>query len=221
MKRDAQQNIRDLKAGIQTASGEIATSMIDQILDEYEDRVGKVSAKIEKMGKQKEKLDLADNKQALKSSSLSRQQAKDSKSLASYINFYIKQLERQLKLTGKNHELQQKVKEQIKEMKVAYDDATLAAHQYITEAAEVDTERQLQLNANRLRDAQNELSKADYKAGFISQEYQIDLYRKNQEAKFKGYLKEKEALEQNKSELQDMYEIYKSVPTQAQKSKKL
>ena len=62
-------------------------------------------------------------------------------------------------------------------MKVAYDDATLA-HQYITEAAEVDTERQLQLNANRLRDAQNELSKADYKAGFISQEYQIDLYRK-------------------------------------------
>lgn len=219
MKRDAQQNIRDLKAGIQTASGEIATSMIDQILDEYEDRVGKVSAKIEKMGKQKEKLDLADNKQALKSSSLSRQQAKDSKSLASYINFYIKQLERQLKLTGKNHELQQKVKEQIKEMKVAYDDATLAAHQYITEAAEVDTERQLQLNANRLRDAQNELSKADYKAGFISQEYQIDLYRKNQEAKFKGYLKEKEALEQNKSELQDMYEIYKSVPTQAQKIK--
>ncbi|CAA3912859.1 phage tail tape measure protein [Staphylococcus aureus] len=104
-------------------------------------------------------------------------------------------------------------------MKVAYDDATLAAHQYITEAAEVDTERQLQLNANRLRDAQNELSKADYKAGFISQEYQIDLYRKNQEAKFKGYLKEKEALEQNKSELQDMYEIYKSVPTQAQKIK--
>lgn len=56
MKRDAQQNIRDLKAGIQTASGEIATSMIDQILDEYEDRVGKVSAKIEKMGKQKENL---------------------------------------------------------------------------------------------------------------------------------------------------------------------
>ena len=70
------------------------------------------------------------------------------------------------------------MKDQIKEMKVAYDDATLAAHQYITEAAEVDTERQLQLNANRLRDAQNELSKADYKAGFISQEYQIDLYRK-------------------------------------------
>lgn len=217
MKREAQQNVRDLKEGIMQASGEIAASMIDQILEEYEEKSSSVQAKIDKLGKQKEKLDVADEKQALKSVAISKEQSKQSKELADYTNFYIKQLQNQLKLVGKNHELQKRVKDQIKEMKVAYDDATLAAHQFLVEAADVDIERQLNVNAKRLTEAQKAFQKADYDGSFISQEFQIDLWRQNQEDKVNGYIKERTALEKNKKELDEMLEIYKSLPTQAQK----
>ncbi|MEJ7218482.1 phage tail tape measure protein [Staphylococcus gallinarum] len=213
MKREAQQNIRDLKEGIMQASGEIATSMIDQILEEYEDKTTNMQASIDKLGKEKEKLDTADEKQALKSVAISKEQARQSKELADYTNFYIKNLKNQLSLTGKNYELQKSVKDQIKEMKIAYDDATLAAHNFLVEAADVDIERQLNVNTKRLAESQ----KAEYKSSFISQDFQIDLWRKNEEDKIKGYAKERTALEKNKTELNEMLEIYKSLPSQAQK----
>ncbi|MFQ3843266.1 phage tail tape measure protein [Staphylococcus pseudoxylosus] len=217
MKREAQQNIRDLKEGIMQASGEIATSMIDQILEEYEDKSTNMQASIDKLGKEKEKLDTTDEKQARKSIAISKEQARQSKELADYTNFYIKNLKNQLALTGKNYELQKSVKDQIKEMKVAYDDATLAAHNFLIEAADMDIERQLNVNNRRLAESQKAYQKAEYKSSFINQDFQIDLWRKNEEEKVKGYIKERTALEKNKSELKDMLEIYKSLPSQAQK----
>lgn len=217
MRRDAQQAIRDINSGIQQANGEIAASILDQILEDYEKAEKKLQAKIDSLSKKKQFLDVEDNKQAKTNIKYTQQQAEASTDLGLQIKFTISELERQNKYLKGNHELQQRVKDKILELKSAYDDARLAAHQYRIEAADADIERQLNANSKRLTKAQKDSLKADYESSFISQDYQIDLWRDNQTDKLKGLNKEKEALNKNKKELQEQLKLYKDMPTQARK----
>ncbi|QSN68396.1 phage tail tape measure protein [Mammaliicoccus sciuri] len=219
MKRAAQQSIRDIASGIQQANGEIAASIIDQILDDYDKAEKKLQAKIDSLSKKKQFLDSEDNKQAKTNVKYTKQQADASTDLGLQIKFTISELERQNKYLKGNYELQKRVKDRILELKSAYDDARLAAHQYRIEAADADIERQLNVNSKRLKTSQKSSLKADYESSFISQEYQIDLWRDNQADKLKGLNKERTALNQNKKELEAQLKLYKDMPTQAKKIK--
>lgn len=219
MRRAAQQSIRDIASGIQQANGEIAASIIDQILDDYEKAEKKLQAKIDSLSKKKQFLDSEDNKQAKTNVKYTKQQAEASTDLGLQIKFTISELERQNKYLKGNYELQKRVKDRILELKSAYDDARLAAHQYRIEAADADIERQLNVNSKRLKTSQKSSLKADYESSFISQEYQIDLWRDNQADKLKGLNKERTALNQNKKELEAQLKLYKDMPTQAKKIK--
>lgn len=217
MKRSAEQAILDIKSGIQQASGEIAASLIDQILDDYEKAEKRLQAKIDSLSKKKQYLDTEDNKQAKTNIKYTQQQADASTDLGLQIKFTISELERQSKYLKGNYELQKRVKDRILELKTAYDDARLAAYQYRIEAADADIDRQLNANAKRLKSAQKASLKADYENSFISQEYQIDLWRDNQSDKLKGLNKERAALNTNKKELEAQLKLYKDMPTQAKK----
>lgn len=219
MKRAAQQSIRDIASGIQQANGEIAASIIDQILDDYDKAEKKLQSKIESLGKKKQFLDSEDNKQAKTSINYTEQQAKASTDLGLQIKFTIGELEKQVKHLKGNYELQKRVKDRILELKSAYDDARLAAYQYRIEAADADIDRQLNVNSKRLTTAQKDSIKADYDNSFISQDYQIDLWRDNQVDKLKGLNKERTALDKNKKELEEQLKLYKDMPTQAKKIK--
>nr|WP_275590270.1 phage tail tape measure protein [Mammaliicoccus sp. P-M59] len=219
MKRAAQQSIRDIASGIQQANGEIAASIIDQILDDYDKAEKKLQSKIESLGKKKQFLDSEDNKQAKTSINYTEQQAKASTDLGLQIKFTIGELEKQVKHLKGNYELQKRVKDRILELKSAYDDARLAAYQYRIEAADADIDRQLNVNSKRLSTAQKDSIKADYDNSFISQDYQIDLWRDNQVDKLKGLNKERDALDKNKKELEAQLKLYKDMPTQARKIK--
>ncbi len=217
MRRAAEQSIRDISSGIQQATGEIAASIIDQILDDYEKAEKKLQSKIESLSKKKQYLDVEDNKQAKTNIKYTQQQAEASTDLGLQIKFTISELERQNKYLKGNYELQKRVKERIQELKVAYDDARLAAYQYRIEAADADIERVINANAKRLKAAQKASLKADYESSFISQDYQIDLWRDNQTDKLKGLNKERVALDKNKKELEAQLKLYKDMPTQAKK----
>lgn len=217
MRRAAEQSIRDISSGIQQATGEIAASIIDQILDDYEKAEKKLQSKIESLSKKKQYLDVEDNKQAKTNIKYTQQQAEASTDLGLQIKFTISELERQNKYLKGNYELQKRVKERIQELKVAYDDARLAAYQYRVEAADADIERVINANAKRLKAAQKASLKADYESSFISQDYQIDLWRDNQTDKLKGLNKERVALDKNKKELEAQLKLYKDMPTQAKK----
>lgn len=217
MRRAAEQSIRDISSGIQQATGEIAASIIDQILDDYEKAEKKLQSKIESLSKKKQYLDVEDNKQAKTNIKYTQQQAEASTDLGLQIKFTISELERQNKYLKGNYELQKRVKERIQELKVAYDDARLAAYQYRIEAVDADIERVINANAKRLKAAQKASLKADYESSFISQEYQIDLWRDNQTDKLKGLNKERVALDKNKKELEAQLKLYKDMPTQAKK----
>ncbi|WP_323705857.1 phage tail tape measure protein [Mammaliicoccus sciuri] len=219
MKRDAQQTIRDIASGIQQANGEIAASIVDQILDDYDKAEKKLQSKIDSLGKKKQFLDSEDNSQAKTSIKYTKQQAEASTDLGLQIQFTVRELERQLKNLKGNYELQKRVKDRILELKSAYDDARLAAYQYRIEAADADIDRQLNANSKRLTTAQKDSVKADYDNSFISQEYQIDLWRDNQVDKLKGLNKERDALDKNKKELEAQLKLYKDMPTQARKIK--
>lgn len=52
-------------------------------------------------------------------------------------------------------------------MKTAFDDATLSAHEFLKEAADLAIERQLTINARRLKEFQTELRKAEYKTHLL------------------------------------------------------
>lgn len=217
IKREAQQTVRDIEAGVRQARGEIAASLIDQIIEDYTKDIEKIQAYTDKLGKQKSRLDASNTDEAKKIVDMTMKQHKETQTLADKTKFYIKQLEIQAKSIGKNAELKKRVTQQIKDMKAAYDDATLAAHEFLREAADVDIERQLTINTRRLKEYQKNLRKAEYSGAFISQEFQIDLYRDNQEKMIMGYDKEREALEKNKKELEEKLKLYKSLPSQSQK----
>lgn len=217
MKRDAQQSILDIKAGIQQANGEIAASIIDQILDDYEEAEKKLRNKIESLSKKKQYLDSESDSQAKKSVSYTKQQAEASTDLGLQIQFTIKELQKQQKHIKKNYELNKRVKDRITELKTAYEEAKLAAYQYRIEAADADIERQLNANAKALKKAQKDSMKAEYESSFINQDGQIDLWRKNQVEKLKGLNKERKALDKNKKELEAQLKLYKDMPTQARK----
>nr|WP_275584058.1 phage tail tape measure protein [Mammaliicoccus sp. E-M24] len=219
MKRDAQQAIRDINSGIQQANGEIAASIVDQILDDYDKAEKKIQNKIDSLSKKKQYLDSEDNSQAKTNIKYTKQQAEASTDLGLQIQFTIRELERQVKHLKGNYELQKRVKDRILELKTAYDDARLAAYQYRIEAADADIDRQLNANTKRLSSAQKASLKADYDNSFISQEYQIDLWRDNQVDKLKGLNKERVALDKNKKELEAQLKLYKDMPTQAKKIK--
>lgn len=217
MKRDAEQNIRDIESGVRQARGEIAASLVDQIIDDYTKDVEKLQGVVDKLGKDKSRLDASNVDEAKKIVEMTTKQSKETQALADKTQFYIKQLEQQAKSITKNAELKKRLTTQIKDMKAAYDDATLAAHEFLREAADVDIERQLTINLRRLKEFQSELRKAEYSSSFINQEFQIDLFRDNQEKIIKGYDKEREALVKNKKELEEKLELYKTLPSQAQK----
>ena len=219
MKRDAQQAIRDINSGIQQANGEIAASIVDQILDDYDKAEKKIQNKLDSLSKKKQYLDSEDNSQAKTNIKYTKQQAEASTDLGLQIQFTIRELERQVKHLKGNYELQKRVKDRILELKTAYDDARLAAYQYRIEAADADIDRQLNANTKRLSSAQKASLKADYDNSFISQEYQIDLWRDNQVDKLKGLNKERVALDKNKKELEAQLKLYKDMPTQAKKIK--
>lgn len=217
IKREAQQTVRDIESGVRQARGEIAASLIDQIIEDYTKDIEKIQAYTDKLGKQKSRLDASNTDEAKKIVDMTMKQHKETQTLADKTKFYIKQLEIQAKSIGKNAELKKRVTQQIKDMKAAYDDATLAAHEFLREAADIDIERQLTINIRRLKEYQKNLRKAEYSGAFISQEFQIDLYRDNQEKLIKGYDKERDALEKNKKELEEKLKLYKSLPSQSQK----
>lgn len=219
MKRDAQQAIRDINSGIQQANGEIAASIVDQILDDYDKAEKRIQNKLDSLAKKKQYLDSEDNSQAKTNIKYTKQQAEASTDLGLQIQFTIRELERQVKHLKGNYELQKRVKDRILELKTAYDDARLAAYQYRIEAADADIDRQLNANTKRLSSAQKASLKADYDNSFISQEYQIDLWRDNQVDKLKGLNKERVALDKNKKELEAQLKLYKDMPTQAKKIK--
>src|SRR5699024_6890768 len=148
------------------------------------------------------------NNQAKTNIKYTQQQAEASTDLGLQIKFTISELERQNKYLKGNYELQKRVKERIQELKVAYDDARLAAYQYRIEAADADIERVINANAKRLKAAQIASLKADYESSFISQDYQIDLWRDNQTDKLKGLNKERVALDKNKKELEAQLKLY-------------
>lgn len=218
-KREAEQNIRDISSGVMRARGEIAASLVDQIIDDYNDDVDKLQRIIDGYAKQKSHLDAMDMNQAAELVRLTTEQHKEAKKRADTTQFYISQLEEQSKKIGKNAELQKRIKSQLNEMKTAYDDAALSAHEFLKEAADIDIERQLTVNSRRLKEFQKDLRKSEYNGAFISSEYQIDLFRDNQEKLIKGYAKEQEALRKNKKELEEMLKLYKSLPSQSQKIK--
>ncbi|MDG4943988.1 peptidoglycan DD-metalloendopeptidase family protein [Staphylococcus agnetis] len=63
-KREAEQNIRDIANGVMRARGEIAASLVDQIIDDYNDDVDKIQRIIDGYSKQKSHLDAMDVEQA-------------------------------------------------------------------------------------------------------------------------------------------------------------
>ncbi|ELV2913335.1 phage tail tape measure protein [Staphylococcus pseudintermedius] len=219
VKREAQQNVRDIASGIMRARGEIIASLIDQIIEDYTKDTEKIQRSIDSIGKKKGHLDPANVDQAKTLVDLTTQQHKEATKLAEKTKFYISQLESQAKKVKKNAELKKRLTNQIKEMKTAFDDATLSAHEFLKEAADLAIERQLTINARRLKEFQAELRKAEYKNAFISSEFQIDLFRDGQEKMLNGYAKEQQALEKNKKELEEQLKLYKKLPAQSEKIK--
>ncbi|EKI4463979.1 phage tail tape measure protein [Staphylococcus pseudintermedius] len=219
VKREAQQNVRDIASGIMRARGEIIASLIDQIIEDYTKDTEKIQRSIDSIGKKKGHLDPANVDQAKTLVDLTTQQHKEATKLAEKTKFYITQLEAQAKKVKKNAELKKRLTQQIKDMKTAYDDATLSAHEFLKEAADVAIERQLTINARRLKEFQAELRKAEYKNAFVNSEFQIDLFRDGQEKMLNGYAKEQQALEKNKKELEEQLKLYKKLPAQSEKIK--
>ncbi|ELP8755009.1 phage tail tape measure protein [Staphylococcus pseudintermedius] len=219
VKREAQQNVRDIASGIMRARGEIIASLIDQIIEDYTKDTEKIQRSIDSIGKKKGHLDPANVDQAKTLVDLTTQQHKEATKLAEKTKFYITQLEAQAKKVKKNAELKKRLTNQIKEMKTAFDDATLSAHEFLKEAADLAIERQLTINARRLKEFQAELRKAEYKNAFVNSEFQIDLFRDGQEKMLNGYAKEQQALEKNKKELEEQLKLYKKLPAQSEKIK--
>lgn len=219
VKREAQQNVRDIASGIMRARGEIIASLIDQIIEDYTKDTEKIQRSIDSIGKKKGHLDPANVDQAKTLVDLTTQQHKEATKLAEKTKFYITQLESQAKKVKKNAELKKRLTNQIKEMKTAFDDATLSAHEFLKEAADLAIERQLTINARRLKEFQAELRKAEYKNAFVNSEFQIDLFRDGQEKMLNGYAKEQQALEKNKKELEEQLKLYKKLPAQSEKIK--
>ncbi|TPD24925.1 phage tail tape measure protein [Staphylococcus pseudintermedius] len=219
VKREAQQNVRDIASGIMRARGEIIASLIDQIIEDYTKDTEKIQRSIDSIGKKKGHLDPANVDQAKTLVDLTTQQHKEATKLAEKTKFYITQLEAQAKKVKKNAELKKRLTNQIKEMKTAFDDATLSAHEFLKEAADLAIERQLTINARRLKEFQTELRKAEYKNAFVNSEFQIDLFRDGQEKMLNGYAKEQQALEKNKKELEEQLKLYKKLPAQSEKIK--
>ncbi|MBC8715222.1 peptidoglycan DD-metalloendopeptidase family protein [Staphylococcus pseudintermedius] len=219
VKREAQQNVRDIASGIMRARGEIIASLIDQIIEDYTKDTEKIQRSIDSIGKKKGHLDPANVDQAKTLVDLTTQQHKEATKLAEKTKFYITQLESQAKKVKKNAELKKRLTNQIKEMKTAFDDATLSAHEFLKEAADLAIERQLTINARRLKEFQTELRKAEYKNAFVNLEFQIDLFRDGQEKMLNGYAKEQQALEKNKKELEEQLKLYKKLPAQSEKIK--
>lgn len=219
LRREAEGNVRDIEENKRQILAEIANSLVDEIIEDFDKMNTSFEKQLSDVQRRNSKRDSEKDSDAKAMVKDLQKQSQIYTSKSEQAKFTISQLQAQLKGSKKNAELQKKIKDKINELNNVYADSLVSAHQAVIEAADLDIQRLQNLNAKRLKDGQAKLVKADYDSNFISQEYQIDLYRKNQVDKLKGIRAEKVALEQNKKELEAQYELYKNLPSQAKKIK--
>lgn len=219
MRREAEGSIRDIEENKRQILAEIANSLVDEIIEDFDKMNTDFEKQLSSAQRRNSKRDSEKDSDAKAMVKDIQKQSQIYTSRSQQAKFTISQLQAQLKGSKKNAELQKKIKDKINELNNVYEDSLVSAHQAMVEAADLDIQRVQNLNAKRLKDGQAKLIKADYDSSFISQEYQIDLYRKNQVEKLKGIRDEKVALEKNKKELEAQYKLYKHLPSQARKIK--
>lgn len=217
--RSSKQAVNENLMEISRLSEASLTSLLDRIDEDYANSIGSIQSKLEGLSRTREKLDLDSDKDSKKNVDTIKAQAVEQMKYANQIKFTLTQLESQQKYVKNIDSLNKRVKDRIKELKTAYEDAALAAHKFKVEAADADIERRLNINARRLKSYQKGLQKADYANAFISQEYQVDLWRKNQVDKLKALRYERKGLEENRAALEKQYEMYKNMPAQAKRIK--
>lgn len=219
MRRDAEGSIRDIEENKRQILAEIANSLVDEIIEDFDKMNTDFEKQLSSAQRRNSKRDSEKDSDAKAMVKDIQKQSQIYTLRSQQAKFTISQLQAQLKGSKKNAELQKKIKDKINELNNVYEDSLVSAHQAVVEAADLDIQRVQNLNAKRLKDGQAKLIKADYDSNFISQEYQTDLYRKNQVEKLKGIRDEKVALEKNKKELEAQYKLYKHLPSQARKIK--